>query len=79
MDKNEKKKGLISISDILIVVANNIFVLYRYEKHLGQAKTSGIKKGAMTGLTMGTMWFIIYCEYALGISLTLLIKISLFL
>jgi hypothetical protein len=67
MDKNEKKKGLISIRDILIVVANNIFVLYRYEKHLEEAKTSGIKKGAMTGFTMGSVWFLIYCAYALGI------------
>jgi len=67
MDKKEKKKGFISIKIILIVIANNIFVLYRYESHLGEAKISGIKKGAMTGFTVGTMWFFIYCAYALGI------------
>jgi hypothetical protein len=46
---------------------NNKFVLYRYEKHLGEAKLSGIKKGAAGGFTMGMLWFLIYCAYALGI------------
>jgi hypothetical protein len=67
MDKNEKKKGFISIKDILIVIAKNIYVLYRYESHLGEAKLSGMKKGAVTGFTMGSVWFFIYCAYALGI------------
>jgi hypothetical protein len=40
--------------------------LSRYEKYLGEAKRSGIKKGAVTGMTMGALWFVIYCDYALG-------------
>ncbi|CAF4527832.1 unnamed protein product, partial [Rotaria magnacalcarata] len=26
----------------------------------------GIKKGGINGFTMGTVWFLIYCAYALG-------------
>ncbi|CAF3736730.1 unnamed protein product [Rotaria magnacalcarata] len=38
----------------------------RYEKYLGDAKKNGIKKGGINGFTMGTVWFLIYCAYALG-------------
>ncbi|CAF2682116.1 unnamed protein product [Rotaria sp. Silwood2] len=38
----------------------------RYEKHLDEAKRSGIKKGAISGVTMGFVWFTIYCAYALA-------------
>ncbi|CAF1014116.1 unnamed protein product [Rotaria sordida] len=38
----------------------------RYEKYLGEAKKNGIKKGAISGFTMGCVWFFIYCAYALG-------------
>ncbi|CAF4831175.1 unnamed protein product [Rotaria sp. Silwood1] len=39
----------------------------RYEQHLGEAKRNGIKKGAINGFTMGSVWFFIYCAYSLGI------------
>ena len=42
-------------------------VVYRYEKHLDEAKRNGIKRGAVNGLTMGFMWFLVFCIYALGI------------
>jgi ABC-type multidrug transport system fused ATPase/permease subunit len=51
----------------LLLMYNNIYVLYRYEQHLGEAKRSGIKKGAINGFTMGLVWFLIYCSYSLGI------------
>ncbi|CAF3502579.1 unnamed protein product [Rotaria sp. Silwood1] len=38
----------------------------RYEQHLGEAKRNGIKKGAINGFTMGSVWFFIYCAYSLG-------------
>ena len=41
-------------------------VLNRYEKNLGEAKKSGIKKGAINGLTIGFLWLTVYCTYALG-------------
>jgi hypothetical protein len=44
-------------------------------KHLDEAKKSGIKKGAVTGLTMGTVWCLIYCSYALGIYISLVINL----
>lgn len=43
-----------------------MFCIYRYEGFLGDAKKSGIKKGAVNGVTMGMVWFLIYCAYALG-------------
>ena len=54
-----------------------VFVLYRYEEHLGEAKKSGIKKGAVNGFTMGLVWSLIYCAYALGVYLTFLIIVVL--
>ncbi|CAF5047790.1 unnamed protein product, partial [Rotaria sp. Silwood1] len=38
----------------------------RYEKHLDEAKINGIKKGAISGIFIGTMWFFSFCSYALG-------------
>ncbi|CAF4425289.1 unnamed protein product, partial [Rotaria magnacalcarata] len=38
----------------------------RYEQHLEDAKKSGIKKGAINGITIGTVWFLIYGAYALA-------------
>ncbi|CAM4861220.1 unnamed protein product [Rotaria socialis] len=38
----------------------------RYEKHLEDAKKNGIKKGAINGITIGTVWFLIYGAYALA-------------
>ncbi|CAF1022109.1 unnamed protein product, partial [Didymodactylos carnosus] len=38
----------------------------RYERHLNSARDFGIKKGAFNGLTMGFLWFVIFCAYALG-------------
>ena len=71
VDKNEKKKGFYLIINILIyfiVFCKNVYRFYfRYEKHLDDAKKHGIKKGAINGITMGTVWFLIYCAYALGI------------
>lgn len=46
---------------------HNDFLLLRYEKHLSVAQRYGIKRGAMVGLTMGIVWFVIYNMYALGI------------
>lgn len=46
--------------------------LSRYEKHLSEARKSGIKKGAVVGMTMGALWFVVYCEYALGIVIIVL-------
>jgi hypothetical protein len=42
-----------------------VFVFDRYEKHLTSAKISGIRKGALNGILMGALWFIIFCTYAL--------------
>ncbi|CAF3575971.1 unnamed protein product [Rotaria sordida] len=39
----------------------------RYEQHLDEAKRNGVKKGAINGATMGSVWFIICCTYALGL------------
>ncbi|CAF1420960.1 unnamed protein product [Rotaria sordida] len=39
----------------------------RYEQHLDEAKRNGIKKGVINGATMGLLWFIICCTYALGL------------
>ncbi|CAF0812692.1 unnamed protein product [Didymodactylos carnosus] len=38
----------------------------RYEQHLNTARDFGIKKGAFNGLTLGFVWFVIFCAYALG-------------
>ncbi|CAF4895872.1 unnamed protein product [Rotaria sp. Silwood1] len=38
----------------------------RYEKHLDEAKINGIKKGAISGIFIGTLWFFSFCSYALG-------------
>jgi hypothetical protein len=62
--REEKRFDL--INKIHIIVDKIFFLLYRYEKHLGEAKRNGIKKGAMNGLTIGSVWFLIYCAYALG-------------
>ncbi len=40
-------------------------ILYRYERHLRTVKISGIRKGAITGVFMGFMSFIVYSAYAL--------------
>lgn len=42
-----------------------IFFFHRYEKHLASAKSSGIRKGGLNGVLMGTVWFLIFCTYAL--------------
>ena len=52
--------------------SKNIFDSYRYERHLGEARKSGIKKGAVSGVAIGLLWFLVYCEYALGISFYIL-------
>lgn len=38
----------------------------RYEKRLESARKIGIKKSAINGLLMGTVWLVIYGAYALG-------------
>ncbi|XP_021367207.1 multidrug resistance protein 1-like isoform X1 [Mizuhopecten yessoensis] len=38
----------------------------RYDKNLEHAKQIGIKKGVTSGLSMGAIWFIMMCSYALG-------------
>ncbi|XP_041365768.1 ATP-dependent translocase ABCB1-like isoform X2 [Gigantopelta aegis] len=38
----------------------------RYTENLKDAKSYGIKKGFSTGLSMGFVWLIIFCSYALG-------------
>ncbi|CAF0877399.1 unnamed protein product, partial [Didymodactylos carnosus] len=38
----------------------------RYERHLDAARDFGIKKGAFNGVTLGFVWFVIFCAYALG-------------
>ncbi|XP_045621631.1 ATP-dependent translocase ABCB1 [Procambarus clarkii] len=38
----------------------------RYEANLVHAKKAGVKRGLMTGVGMGLMWFIIYAAYSLA-------------
>ncbi|CAF4892140.1 unnamed protein product [Rotaria sp. Silwood1] len=38
----------------------------RYEQHLDEAKRNGIKKGVINGVTLGSVWCIIFCSYALA-------------
>lgn len=38
----------------------------RYDKCLEKAKTSGIKKGFVSGLAMGTVMLIVFLSYAVG-------------
>ncbi|CAF1001736.1 unnamed protein product [Adineta steineri] len=38
----------------------------RYKQYLNEAKERGIRKGAANGLSLGVLWFIFYCSYALG-------------
>ncbi|CAD7078234.1 unnamed protein product [Hermetia illucens] len=49
--------------------------LQRYQVKLGPAEKSGVRKGLISGIGGGTMWFLIYCCYALafwyGVSLIL--------
>jgi len=40
--------------------------LARYASKLENAKKFGIKKGFISGLLMGFLWFVIFCMYALG-------------
>ena len=51
------------------------YVVVRYEERLGDAQVYGIKKAVYGGGSMGAVWFIIYCVYALafwyGIKLTI--------
>ena len=49
--------------------SKNIFDSYRYERHLGEARKSGIKRGVVTGLTLGALLFVIHAAYALGMKL----------
>src|SRR5690349_3850576 len=65
MDKKEKNNGWnnSNTSDFSIIIIYS----YRYEKYLSDAKTSGIKKGMINGITMGFLWLIIDGCYALGI------------
>ena len=46
---------------------DDVHFVNRYEKNLGEAKKSGIKRGAGNGLARGFSWFVIYSSYALGI------------
>jgi hypothetical protein len=41
------------------------FSCNRYEQHLRAAKISGIRKGALNGILMGTIWFFMFCTYGL--------------
>ncbi|KAK7086306.1 tRNA N6-adenosine threonylcarbamoyltransferase [Halocaridina rubra] len=38
----------------------------RYDKNLVHAKKAGVKRGLVTGIGMGLMWFIIYAAYSLA-------------
>ncbi|KAJ9579274.1 hypothetical protein L9F63_024620, partial [Diploptera punctata] len=38
----------------------------RFKEKLKKAKATGIKRGIFSGLGGGTMWFIIYCSYAVA-------------
>lgn len=38
----------------------------RYKDNLGEARAFGIKKGFSNGLSMGFVWMVIFCSYALG-------------
>jgi hypothetical protein len=42
-----------------------IFLL-RYEKHIESARKQGIKKGAVTGIIIGSMYFILFGSHALA-------------
>jgi hypothetical protein len=63
-DKKKKNNGLnnSNASKLSIVIIYSC----RYEKHLSDAKTSGIRKGMINGFTMGFLWLIVDCCYALG-------------
>lgn len=41
-------------------------VCHRYDANLVHAKRAGVKRGLVTGVGMGLMWFLIYAAYALA-------------
>lgn len=45
---------------------NFCIVLYRYNANLGKAKKFAVKKGAVSGVAMGFVMFIVGLSYALG-------------
>lgn len=44
----------------------NIFILNRYNVHLGDARSFGIKKSMIAGTGMGFVFFVIFLVYALA-------------
>lgn len=68
MDKIEKNDGLSFLFWYSLMKSIDLFSSIRYEQYLDDAKRMGIKKGIANGLTMGIVWFILYCAYALGTS-----------
>lgn len=40
--------------------------LFRYEKNLVEARDLGVRKGLINGASMGIVWLIVFCAYALG-------------
>ena len=40
--------------------------VFRYNVNLIEARSLGVKKGFVNGLSMGVVWLIVMCSYALG-------------
>lgn len=75
MTKNELKSYAVagSIADEVLTAVRTVFAFdgakkehVRYEKNLEKARITGVKKGAITGLTFGFFFMILYCSYALA-------------
>jgi hypothetical protein len=43
-----------------------LFLVYRYDGHLDEAKKNGIKKGITVGWSMGLVYLVVFCAYGLG-------------
>jgi ATP-binding cassette subfamily B (MDR/TAP) protein 1 len=39
---------------------------FRYNEHLIKARDFGIKKGLLNGVSLGVIYLILFCTYALG-------------
>ena len=56
--------SLIICLDVVTIFSCVFF--YRYDQHLSKAQKTGIQKGAIAGICLGFIRFIIFCTYAVG-------------
>ncbi|KAJ9591025.1 hypothetical protein L9F63_027767, partial [Diploptera punctata] len=55
-----------AVAEEVLSSIRTVCCIWRFKEKLKKAKATGIKRGIFSGLGGGTMWFIIYCSYAVA-------------